>query len=47
MPYCLLMDGLAKAGSIREAKTVFDEMKAKNVKTGTFSPFRLEFVNQK
>lgn len=40
------MDGLAKAGSVREAKAVFDEMKAKNVRSGMFSPFRFEFVNQ-
>ena len=39
MPYCLLMDGLAKAGAIREAKAVFDQMKEKNVKSGMFSPF--------
>lgn len=37
MAYCLLMDGLAKAGHIREAEAVFEEMKAKNVRTGKFS----------
>ena len=37
MPYCLLMDGLAKAGQILEAKSVFDEMKKKDVTSGTFS----------
>lgn len=36
MPYCILMDGLAKAGHIQEAKSVFDEMKGKHVKTGMF-----------
>lgn len=47
MPYCLLMDGLAKAGSIREAKAVFDEMKEKNIRSGMFPPFRFEFINRK
>jgi pentatricopeptide repeat protein len=37
MPYCLLMDGLAKAGRIDEAKSLFDEMKGKSVKSGMFS----------
>ena len=31
------MDGLAKAGQILEAKLVFDEMKTKDVTSGTFS----------
>lgn len=34
MPYCQLMDNLAKAGHIREAKAVFAEMKKKDVKSG-------------
>lgn len=37
MPYCLLMDGLAKAGQILEAKSVFEEMKNKDVRSGMFS----------
>lgn len=37
MPYCILMDGLAKDGQVLEAKTVFDEMINKEVKTGTYS----------
>lgn len=44
MPYCLLMDGLAKEGSIREAKAVFDEMKEKNVRSGMFFPLRFEVL---
>lgn len=31
------MDGLAKDGQVLEAKTVFDEMINKEVKTGTYS----------
>ena len=31
------MDGLVKAGKVTEAKTLFDEMKNKNVKTGMSS----------
>lgn len=34
MPYCLLMDSLAKAGHIQEAKAIFDDMIRKNVKSG-------------
>lgn len=34
MPYCLLMDGLAKAGQMCEAKLIFDEMKRKHVRSG-------------
>uniref|UniRef100_A0A164U0V3 Pentacotripeptide-repeat region of PRORP domain-containing protein n=1 Tax=Daucus carota subsp. sativus TaxID=79200 RepID=A0A164U0V3_DAUCS len=37
IPYCILMDGLAKAGQIQEAKSVFDEMNEKNVKSGMAS----------
>lgn len=37
MPYCLLMDGLAKSGKLTEAKSVFDEMKQKEVKNGMSS----------
>ncbi|KAL6494516.1 hypothetical protein OROGR_031316 [Orobanche gracilis] len=32
MPYCVLMDGLAKTGKLWEAKSVFDEMRQKEVK---------------
>lgn len=35
MPYCLLMDGLAKTGQINEARSIFDEVKEKGVKSGT------------
>lgn len=31
------MDGLAKAGHIQDAKSVFDEMNEKNVKSGMAS----------
>lgn len=34
MPFCILMDGLVKAGQIPEAKLIFDEMKRKEVKNG-------------
>lgn len=34
MPYCLLMDALAKAGHIHEAKSVFDEMHEKCISSG-------------
>ncbi|KAF9611713.1 hypothetical protein IFM89_034896, partial [Coptis chinensis] len=34
MPYCLLMDGLAKAGHVNEAKSIFNEMVTKDVKSG-------------
>lgn len=34
MPYCVLMDGLAKAGQIHEAKVIFDEMMKKQVRSG-------------
>lgn len=34
MPFCLLMDGLVKSGLLLEAKSVFDEMMGKHVKTG-------------
>lgn len=37
MPYCLLMDGLAKAGSLDEARVVFSEMQEKSVKSGKLS----------
>ena len=37
MPYCLLMDGLAKAGQIDEAKLLFKEMQKKCVRSGAFS----------
>lgn len=37
MPYCLLMDGLAKSGKLMEAKSVFDEMRQKEVKNGMSS----------
>lgn len=37
MPYCLLMDGLAKAGHLNEAKAVFEEMKMKHVKSDGYS----------
>ena len=30
------MDGLAKAGHIDEAKSIFDEMKEKSVRSGMF-----------
>ncbi|GAA0175579.1 hypothetical protein LIER_28724 [Lithospermum erythrorhizon] len=33
MPYCMLMDGHAKAGDVLAAKSVFDEIKKKNVRT--------------
>ncbi|RVX04675.1 Pentatricopeptide repeat-containing protein, chloroplastic [Vitis vinifera] len=33
MPYCLLMDGLAKSRRILEAKSIFEEMKKKQVKS--------------
>lgn len=36
MPYCLLMDALAKAGRIQDAKLVFDEMKEKSIRSGIF-----------
>lgn len=34
MPYCILMDGLAKAGKIHEAKVIFDEMMKNHVRSG-------------
>ncbi|XP_058007045.1 pentatricopeptide repeat-containing protein At1g10910, chloroplastic [Hevea brasiliensis] len=37
MPYCLLMDGLAKAGNINEARSIFDETKEKGVKSDGYS----------
>ncbi|CAL5358425.1 unnamed protein product [Camellia sinensis] len=37
MPYCLLMDGLAKAGQMQEAKSVFKEMMKKNVKSDGYA----------
>ncbi|XP_034197905.1 pentatricopeptide repeat-containing protein At1g10910, chloroplastic isoform X3 [Prunus dulcis] len=37
MPYCLLMDALAKAGRIHEAKLVFDEMKEKSIRSNGYS----------
>ena len=36
MPYCMLMDGLSKTGKLEEAMTIFDDMKAKGVKSGMF-----------
>lgn len=41
MPYCLLMDGLSKAGHLDEASAVFKEMQDKNVKSSTYH--HLEF----
>ncbi|EPS69333.1 hypothetical protein M569_05433, partial [Genlisea aurea] len=37
MPYCLLMDALAKSGRLAEAKSIFEEMKRKNVKNDGYS----------
>ncbi|KAG5563741.1 hypothetical protein RHGRI_000071 [Rhododendron griersonianum] len=37
MPYCLLMDGLVKAGQLLEAKSVFEEMKNKDVSSDGYS----------
>jgi len=37
MPYCILMDGLVKAGQTHEAKIIFDEMMKKHVKSGKLS----------
>lgn len=37
MPYCLLMDGLSKAGRLDEAKAIYDEMNKKGVKSGISS----------
>lgn len=37
MPYCIFMDGLAKAGQIHEAKLIFDEMMKNHVRSGKFS----------
>ncbi|XP_020552100.1 pentatricopeptide repeat-containing protein At1g10910, chloroplastic isoform X2 [Sesamum indicum] len=37
MPYCLLMDGLVKSGKLMEAKSVFDEMRQKEVKNDGYS----------
>lgn len=37
MPYCLLMDGLAKSGKLKEARLVFDEMKQNEVRNGMCS----------
>lgn len=34
MPYCILMDGLVKSGQTLEAKSVFDDMMKKKVRTG-------------
>lgn len=36
MPYCVLMDGLAKAGQVHEAKIIFDEMTKKHIRSGKF-----------
>ncbi|PPD75051.1 hypothetical protein GOBAR_DD28016 [Gossypium barbadense] len=36
MPYCLLMDGLSKAGRLDEARSVFAEMHEKRVKSGGY-----------
>lgn len=32
----MLMDGLSKTGKLEEAKTIFDDMKRKGVKSGMF-----------
>lgn len=37
MPYCIFMDGLAKAGQIQEARLIFDEMMKNHVRSGKFS----------
>jgi pentatricopeptide repeat protein len=37
MPYCILIDALAKGGNIWEAKMLFNDMKEKGVKSGTTS----------
>jgi len=34
MPYCMLMDGLSKAGKLEEARSIFDDMKGKGVRSG-------------
>ncbi|RVW43534.1 Pentatricopeptide repeat-containing protein, chloroplastic [Vitis vinifera] len=39
MPYCLLMDGLAKSRRILEAKSIFEEMKKKQVKSACLQGF--------
>lgn len=36
MPYCVLMDNLAKSGDVQAAKTIFSEMRGKGVKIGKF-----------
>ena len=37
MPYCILIDALAKGGKIWEATILFNDMKEKGVKSGTTS----------
>jgi pentatricopeptide repeat protein len=37
MPYCILIDALAKGGNIWEAKMLFNDTKEKGVKSGTTS----------
>ncbi|MED6185461.1 hypothetical protein PIB30_118315 [Stylosanthes scabra] len=37
MPYCILMDGLAKAGQLEEAKLIFDEVIKNNVKSNGYA----------
>lgn len=37
MPYCLLMDGLSKAGCLDEARVVFNEMQEKCVKSDGYA----------
>ena len=34
MPYCILMDGLSKSGKVDEAKSIFDRMNERQVKSG-------------
>jgi pentatricopeptide repeat protein len=37
MPYCILIDALAKGGKTWEATMLFNDMKGKGVKSGTTS----------
>ncbi|CAN1143463.1 Pentatricopeptide repeat-containing protein At1g10910, chloroplastic, partial [Linum perenne] len=37
MPYCLLMDGLAKTGHIDEARSIFEEFKEKSVRSDGYA----------
>lgn len=34
MPYCILMDGLSKSGKVDEAKSLFDRMNERRVRSG-------------